>query len=891
MFAEQSASRGKQKKSAGNEQPAGNGGRGGRSGGETGGGGDKRSIQKATKAQRKSGGMKRGGDYEVEDLGALYSQGLEAQTAKSSGSRGAGSKRREEPKGRGGWRSKEESDSDDAEEEEEEEAEEEESEDEEEEEVPVPSKRKKAGGSVLSRRSQQESSSSTALPPDIAEADKEDIIAMQDSIREQLRIWVSDPGMTLDEQKRQVRQLLAQWHPDKNRHMSIVATFIFQWIQEEVNRIIAEVHGAAQDTLRKEAEYQERRAQRAAEKSGTAAAMSQSREDKQKRKQTHKGHTGEELPQPGGKPLQYNAQSPGDDDDDEEPDTDKVKSAEWSLVIGHGPATTPFLRPWPRSHFSLTLSPLASRSGELVLFGGEAFDGRELMFYSDLYRLNVHGVDPSKPLPWEKIYSSVPLIPGPEPRSSHQVVAWGEHLYMFGGEWSSRDQRRYRQFGDLWRIDAAGGPGTRWQHLTTTATPIPRSGHRMAVTSSGHAVMFGGFSEDKRRRATYLSDLHALPLPSSSSVDTCLTWHEAEVQGSQREGGGGPGMRSGCLLWAGGDDSVFVFGGARPKKTKKGRCTGEEGLVILEDLWRAQLAAPLSTTSSSSSGRPGVRWEKLEAQGQGPGARSGLCQCAVSSKSPGRRIVFGGVTDLKVQKDIAAGKRGAAGSTEVALFHQDVFLLDCDGPGGSPIWTRLWPPPGAGLPSSFCSLKPSALPKELRERGGGCDAIVLAGGTSAGQLDPSKPGLPRGRIAAGCAVVAGALWLFGGACEAGPRQEVTLDDLWKLELSEEQDGTVTCSEDWECILPLSDRATMWFDDSESEDEDEEEEDEEAELQDKLMKVDNRGNGVLSKNQQKAENKKVRMELKRDRQMEKCEEKLSKREMKKDNQRAQALKKD
>jgi len=57
-----------------------------------------------------------------------------------------------------------------------------------------------------------------------------------------------------------------------------------------------------------------------------------------------------------------------------------------------------------------------------------------------------------------------------------------------------------------------------------------------------------------------------------------------------------------------------------------------------------------------------------------------------------------------------------------------------------------------------------------------------------------------------------------------------------------------------------------------------------------MKVDNRGNGVLSKNQQKAENKKVRMELKRDRQMEKCEEKLSKREMKKDNQRAQALEK-
>ena len=55
------------------------------------------------------------------------------------------------------------------------------------------------------------------------------------------------------------------------------------------------------------------------------------------------------------------------------------------------------------------------------------------------------------------------------------------------------------QFRDLWRFSVDGVPGVRWEQLEATgAVPEPRSGHRMAAASC--PVLFGGFTEDKKRR-------------------------------------------------------------------------------------------------------------------------------------------------------------------------------------------------------------------------------------------------------------------------------------------------------------------------------------------------------------------------------------------------------
>eukprot|EP00928_Gymnodinium_smaydae_P038152 TRINITY_DN26364_c1_g1_i2.p1 TRINITY_DN26364_c1_g1~~TRINITY_DN26364_c1_g1_i2.p1 ORF type:complete len:798 (+),score=123.49 TRINITY_DN26364_c1_g1_i2:44-2437(+) len=760
---------------------------------------NKRQVQKDTRAQRKGGGMKRGGLYEVEEVGGMYGASGDAEIA-------------DVPRRKPDAESDESSSESSSEE--------------------APSQPRyepppRAAGAPCVRG------------PSASPEEDDELAEIEEELRQQLHDWATDPGMPLDEQKRQVRQLLAQWHPDKNAHIASQAQRIFQFIQAEVNRLVSQYSVAAQTASRKEAEYKERKAQRAAEKSATAAALKASRAEKQQRKGVES------------------------EDSKKQPAPDTATGEEFSLVIGHGPATTVHLRPWPRSHLTLTQSPLDSRTGEILLFGGEAYDGRELTFYSDLYRLNLHGVDVEKPLPWEKLYSSVPMIPGPEARSAHQAVVWDKFLYVFGGEWSSRDQKRFRQFNDLWRFDVSSGPGSRWECVEASGTaPTARSGHRMAMSSTGHALVFGGFSEDRRRRATYHDDIHVLQLPKEGSLDG-HAWHAAAPSADRRTR---PSGRAGGLVWTD-QTTAYAFGGVRPKGK------GSEHLEVLDDLWRLKIDSSLC-----------LRWERLEPRGEGPGRRSGICQCAASRSTPSRRIFFGGVTDVKASqtgKAASQQSKKSAGS-EVSLFHNDVFLLDCgdaSSASGEQTWTRLWPAPGTSPQPAL--VLPEQLSADLLRKGGGIDACALAlvGDATAAAAPPvagKGANAPRGRIAAVSVVQDGALWIFGGVCEAGPRQEVTLDDFWKLELNLDQAGS---DAKWENVLPLSDRATVWFDDSDSSsDEEEDEVDQRSTARGggqntTALAVPHAGpgGGVLSKKAQKEEAKRARMEVKRERQQEKCEE--------------------
>mmetsp|Transcript_24346 Transcript_24346/g.75761 ORF Transcript_24346/g.75761 Transcript_24346/m.75761 type:complete len:803 (+) Transcript_24346:76-2484(+) len=755
----------------------------------------KRQLQRATRAQRRAGGLRRGGDYEVEELGGLYgrSGGVAVASddeASSSGEGGPGEEAAEAASGS----------------------------------CPAAA----AGGACVRQASEP------GEEPEVRE--------VQAELRSRLRAWAADSGMPEEEKRRCVRQLLAQWHPDKNQHIRTTATRVFQFIQAEVNQIISELGEAASEGARKEAEARQRKAQRMAEKSATASALRAARADKSQRKGA----------------LRVEVWPTAADLAGVDEGTADARHEEWALVIGHGPATTSHLRPWPRSHLSLLASPVEARDSELILFGGEAYDGRELTFYSDLYRVDLLNVEACRPLPWEKLYASVPAIAGPEARSSHQAVAWGKWLYVFGGEWSSRDQRRYRQYNDLWRFDTTAGPGARWQLLEAQGAPSPRSGHRMTAAAGCYAVLFGGFTEDRRRRAMYLADLHTLQLES------CV-WQQASTPGRRAAC---PSKRAGHLLWSVGG-AVYVYGGTRPRK-------GGEDLEVLEDLWQARL------DTSASTSAPCAVWEPLATQGQGPGARSGLCQCAVSPQNPSRRLVFGGVVDFRVPASCRPASKGAK---EVSLFMNELFLLDCEA-GRAAVWSRLWPAAGEGCPMPVPRLEPAALPPALLATGGGADALALMGtaGAAAGAAAPA----PRGRIAGGCAVVRQALWIFGGSCESGPRQEVTLDDLWRLELRVDEDGQVRCGAAWECVLPLSERATVWFD-SESDDDNDDDETEatgDPSTKGSLVAV-NGCSGVLSRKQQKEETKRARMEFKREKQREKCEEKLDKRAAKRERQRAEA----
>jgi len=86
--------------------------------------------------------------------------------------------------------------------------------------------------------------------------------------------------------------------------------------------------------------------------------------------------------------------------------------------------------PSPRCNSSWTAHP---HKDELLLFGGEHYDGKRNLFFNELFRYL------TKKGEWRKVTSGVM----PPPRSSHQAVAVPSGhglIFVFGGEFSSANQ-------------------------------------------------------------------------------------------------------------------------------------------------------------------------------------------------------------------------------------------------------------------------------------------------------------------------------------------------------------------------------------------------------------------------------------------------------------------
>ena len=77
-------------------------------------------------------------------------------------------------------------------------------------------------------------------------------------------------------------------------------------------------------------------------------------------------------------------------------------------------------QPSPRFNFSMTALP----NGDMLMFGGEHYDGDVTTIYNDLYRWSVDKNE------WKKIES----LNTPPPRCSHQTVYYMNKLFLFGGE-------------------------------------------------------------------------------------------------------------------------------------------------------------------------------------------------------------------------------------------------------------------------------------------------------------------------------------------------------------------------------------------------------------------------------------------------------------------------
>ncbi|PMB72892.1 Kelch repeat-containing protein 3 [Beauveria bassiana] len=293
--------------------------------------------------------------------------------------------------------------------------------------------------------------------------------------------------------------------------------------------------------------------------------------------------------------------------------------------------------PRPRAASTLLASP--TDTNNLLLFGGEYFNGSLAHFFNDLHIYNISRDE------WRCVTSpNAPL-----PRSGH---AWTRasnpnHVYLFGGEFSSPKQGTFHHYADFWRLEPATREWTKIEVKGKDKSPPARSGHRMTYWKH-YIILFGGF-QDTSNQTKYLADLWIF--------DTInYVWHSPALPPAQLK----PDPRSSFTLLPS-EQGAVLFGGysrvkatvALKKKAGKGNqgasSTGQKNVLVPkvhEDCFYLRMTVPAADASPNTP--PTVRWEKRKKPGNTPSpSRAG----ATMTYHKGRGILFGGVHDVEASED------------------------------------------------------------------------------------------------------------------------------------------------------------------------------------------------------------------------------------------------
>lgn len=209
--------------------------------------------------------------------------------------------------------------------------------------------------------------------------------------------------------------------------------------------------------------------------------------------------------------------------------------------------------PSRRVNASWSVNPL--NNCELIMFGGEYFDGQKFHLFNDYFRYNTEKNE------WRKITS--PNSPGP--RSSHQVVILPTgKLFLFGGEFVSPNETTFFHYKDFWSLDLKTN---QWEKLEIKQKPSPRSGHRMTYWKH-YLILFGGFY-DTYTETRYFDDLWVF-----DTLD--YIWIKLEL-GEMK-----PTSRSGHQFYSVyGTDHIVLYGGYCKTVIKGSKSRG----IVHSDVW------------------------------------------------------------------------------------------------------------------------------------------------------------------------------------------------------------------------------------------------------------------------------------------------------------------
>ncbi|KAG5848750.1 hypothetical protein ANANG_G00102740 [Anguilla anguilla] len=453
----------------------------------------------------------------------------------------------------------------------------------------------------------------------------------------------------------------------------------------------------------------------------------------------------------------------------------------------------------PSARLNATLSAHPEKD-ELILFGGEYFNGKKTYLYNDLFFYNI------KKNTWVKSD-----IPNPPPRRcAHQAVVvpqGGGQLWVFGGEFASPDGEQFYHYKDLWVLHLST---LTWEQIRVSGAPSGRSGHRM-VLCKRQLMVFGGFHESARDYV-YYNDVHAF------NLDT-FTWSRLAASGSA------PCPRSACQMTPVPDGSgVLIYGGYSKVKAKKDVDKG----TIHSDMCLLKREGKDEQTKWV--------WSRVSPSGVKPTPRSGF---SLAVGPGGRALLFGGVCDEEDEETLEGD------------FFNDLYLYDTTknrwfpaqlkghrsgkkkrrrgvkGEGGAE---------GAGQEEGPAQEEgPVEIVKEIVAEDGTVMTIKeVIPGTAKEESEeeeeeeedeePGEEGAAAAALVEPCprsnamaTVKNGKLYLYGGMFEVGDRQ-VTLNDLYALDLHK--------MDLWEVLVEMDPKSQEWLEESESEEE-EEGEDEKA----------------------------------------------------------------
>lgn len=469
-----------------------------------------------------------------------------------------------------------------------------------------------------------------------------------------------------------------------------------------------------------------------------------------------------------------------------------AKEAEAVAIAEHIDVSAPS----PRAAFTLIANP--ANEAELIQFGGERYTGDRAQFFSELYVFNVE----------KRTWNRYDSPNRPPPRSSHAAAVHKNFMYIFGGEFSNRSLSQYRHYRDLWRLDVTD---MSWERIDIRGGPSARSGHRMCVVS-GKLVVFGGFY-DNGLENKYLNDLSYIDLTLDELKWVKVTTAAVDIVPSPRSG----------FQWVVSGNEAWLYGGYCRENVAKAKSVSHKGKKkgggAVEE---AMVSKSIVSSDCFKLSGETLKWQKVKRTGYGPSLRAGFSLILHKQNA----VLFGGVEDDETEEDMES------------IFHNDMFALNLDRKKWFPMTLRKkkgkkgrrrkkkdnmevdTDSADKGGPSSAAACVTSEQVDGMEvnhddeddDEGKELDTAEL----EAALMEKDEECMPCVRYSAATAIQRNVMYIVGGRIEKG-EQEITLDDIWAIDLNK--------LDEFVEVKPMSQECSEWVaSDEEEDDEDMEEED-------------------------------------------------------------------